>query len=103
MFCGTSYDKAPGFADRSLSVLIDCSDVGESGDLLVLVNMDDTEVTFGLPPVDDKHPWRLIVDTVAEHEDHSNHWPGSEGPLVDGSYEVGSWSIAVLANPKLES
>jgi isoamylase len=103
MFCGTSYDRRPGFADRSLSVLIDCSDVGEAGDLLVLVNMDDTEVTFGLPPVGADHPWRLVIDTVAEHEDHFNHWPGIEGPLVDGSYEVGSWSIAVLANPRVEA
>jgi glycogen operon protein len=101
MFCGTSYDKRPGFADRSLSVLIDSSEVGEAGDLLVLVNMNDTEVTFTLPPVGEKYPWRLVIDTVAEHEDHANHWPGREGPVVDGTYEVGSWSIVVLADPPL--
>jgi isoamylase len=103
LFCGTSYDKVPGFADRSLSVLIDCSEVGEAGDLLVLVNMADANVTYTLPPADSAHPWRLLVDTSARHEDHSNHWVGTEGPLVDGSYEATSWSVAVLANPLVES
>jgi pullulanase/glycogen debranching enzyme len=93
----------PGFADRSLSVLIDCSEVGEAGDLLVLVNMADANVTYTLPPADSAHPWRLLVDTSARHEDHSNHWVGTEGPLVDGSYEATSWSVAVLANPLVES
>jgi glycogen operon protein len=102
MFCGTSYDKSPGFADRSLSILIDASDVGEVGDLLVLVNMDDADVTFGLPPVDVTHPWRLIIDTAAAHEEHVNHWPGIEGPLIENTYEAAAWSIAVLADPKLE-
>ena len=101
-FTGVSYDHQPGFADRCLSVLIDCSEVGEAGDLLVLVNMDDADVTYSLPPTDAAHPWRLVVDTSAAHEDHYNHWAGQEGPLVDGTYEVAGWSITVLANPKAE-
>jgi hypothetical protein len=42
-----------------------------------------------------------VIDTVAEHEEHFNHWTGNEGPLVDGSYDVGSWSVVVLADPRL--
>ncbi|HSN11594.1 MAG TPA: glycogen-debranching protein, partial [Propionibacteriaceae bacterium] len=103
VFSGTTYQKQCGVADRSISILIDCSAVGEAGDLFVLVNMADTGVTYTLPPTDAEHPWRLIVDTSAAHEDHMNHWPGTEGPLVDGTYDATSWSVVVLANPKLEA
>jgi glycogen operon protein len=103
LFCGVAYDHQPGFADRSLSVVIDCSEVGDVGDLLVLVNMADEEVTYTVPPDDAGHPWRLIVDTSEAHEAHFNHWAGRTGPLVEGgTYEVAAWSIAVLANPKLD-
>ncbi|HET7724563.1 MAG TPA: isoamylase [Propionibacteriaceae bacterium] len=102
VFSGTSYETQCGSADRSLSILIDCSEVGEAGDLFVLVNMDDKDVTYTLPPTDPDHPWRLIVDTAEAHEKELNHWPGREGPLVGGTYEATGWSVAVLANPKLE-
>ncbi len=100
LFSGISYDVAPGPADRSLSVLIDCSAVGEAGDLLVLVNMADEEVTYTLPPTGDDFPWRRIIDTGSAFEKDGNHWAGRTGVLVDGSYTLGSWSIAVCANPK---
>lgn len=98
-FFNTTFDRAPGYADRSLGVLIDCSEVGDTGDLLVMVNMADTNVTFTPPPAVADHPWRLIIDTSAAHEDHFNRWSGLEGTVVTGAYEVASWSIAVLANP----
>ena len=61
---------------------------GDVGDLLVLVNMADEEVTYTVPPDDAGHPWRLIVDTSEAHEAHFNHWAGRTGPLVeDGTYE----------------
>ncbi len=100
VFSGTVYDKQPGFADRCISILIDCSEVGEAGNLVVLVNMADSDVTYTLPPVGAARPWRLIIDTSAAHEDHGNHWPVTEGPLVDRTYTATSWSVAVLANPK---
>ena len=47
LFGGTTFNKAPGFADRSLSVLIDASNVGEAGDLLVI---DNALVVHGRSP-----------------------------------------------------
>jgi glycogen operon protein len=101
LFSGVSYDSSPGAADRSLSVLIDCSAVGDAGDLVVLVNMADEAVTYTLPPTDAGHPWRRIIDTGEAYEADGNQWPGTTGPLVAGSYEVGAWSIAVCANAKV--
>lgn len=101
LFSGTSYESQPGYADRSLSVLIDCTEVGEAGDLLVLVNMADQDVTYTLPPTTADRPWRRIIDTASRYEADANHWPGTTGDLVDGHYDVAAWSIAVCANPKI--
>jgi len=98
-FNGISPDQAPGYADRALSVLIDCSEVGEAGDLLVLVNMDDQDLTYTLPKTGPQRPWQLIIDTAEAHEEHANHWLEGQGPTVDGTYEVCAWSVVVLGNP----
>ncbi len=100
-FRGLTEGSSPEGDDRSLAVHIDCSEVGDTGDLLVCVNMADDDVTFELPETSADRPWRAIIDTSAAHEDHANHWSGSDGPEADGSYVTAGWSIAVLANPKV--
>jgi hypothetical protein len=52
-----------------------------------------------VPPTDADHPWRRVIDTNSAYEAEANHWPGRTGKLIDASYTVGSWSIAVCANP----
>ncbi len=89
----------PTNGDRSLSILIDCSGVGDVGDLLVMVNMADHPVRFTIPGVRSGRPWRRFIDTAVYAEAHGNHW-AADAPVVDSTYDVAAWAIAVVANPR---
>ncbi len=98
LFLRPDGQTAPNPGDRCVGIYIDCSGVGDQGDLWVLVNMNSAQQEFGIPPERSDRPWRRFIDTAAYAEAHGNHWTGADAPVVEGSYVVQPWSIAVISN-----
>ncbi len=89
---------APAAGDRCLGVYIDCSGVGDLGDLWVLVNMNDAPQPFHIPPERASRPWRRFIDTAAYAELYGNYWTRGTAPVIEDDYVVQPWSIAVISN-----
>ncbi|MEO7070930.1 MAG: alpha-amylase family glycosyl hydrolase [Nostocoides sp.] len=81
--------------DRSVRLLIDAGEVG-GGDLLVMVNMADEAVDFGLADVAEGQQWRRIVDTAGIFPDEVNAWASDEGVVIENDYRAQAWSVVVL-------
>ena len=82
---------------RSLGMLLNGSaieEVDERGDpilgdtLLVLLNAHSDEVPFTLPPLDDDHQWRRVVDTYEPHSSDRSFRSGGRYPLQGRSVAV---------------
>jgi len=89
---------SPNPGDRCVGVYLDCSGVGDLGDLWVLVNMNHDPQAFRIPPERSARPWRRFLDTAAYAEPSGNYWTGATAPVVEGDYVAQPWSIAVLSN-----
>ena len=83
---------------RSLGMLLNGSaieEVSERGEpiigdsLLVLLNGHDEHVPFTLPPLDDSHQWRRVVDTFEPHAPDQSFRAG-------GRYELQGRSVAIF-------
>lgn len=81
--------------DRSLHWRIDGSAVGDV-DFLVCVNMDAHDVTFAIPAPRPGSEWRRIADTATWAEQQGNTWPIESADVVQGSYGVHAWSVAIF-------
>ncbi len=68
---------------------------GDPGRLLVLVNTDDREAEFELPPARDRRPWALVLDTAVDPDAGFN--PPGKGPRVSGPrYVLADHAVAVF-------
>lgn len=89
----------PGPADRQMTVLINGAGVGGS-DYLVMINMETAPTAFKVPDRSEFSrldlAWRRLIDTAPWAESVANCWPAGEGDLIEGSYTVEPWSIAIL-------
>jgi glycogen operon protein len=75
---------------------IDGSAVGER-DLLLCVNMAAVDVTFALPPASGPAlRWRRLIDTAAWAESHGNCWTAAQAEVMDTTYVVHGYSVAVF-------
>ena len=83
---------------RSLGMLLNgtaIEEVDERGELiigdslLVLLNGHSDNVPFTLPPLDDDHQWRRVVDTFEPHAPDRSFHPG-------GRYELRGRSVAIF-------
>ncbi|OLE78864.1 MAG: glycogen debranching enzyme GlgX [Acidobacteria bacterium 13_1_20CM_2_65_9] len=82
---------------RSLGMLLNGSaieEVNERGEpiigdsLLVLLNAHNDKVPFTLPPLDDNHQWRRVVDTFEPHTADRSFRAGGRYPLQGRSVAV---------------
>jgi glycogen operon protein len=82
--------------DRAVHWRIDGSAVGER-DLLLCVNMAASDVTFTLPPPS-RPPlrWRRLIDTATWAESHGNCWPAAHADVMDTTYIVHPYAVAVF-------
>ena len=88
----------PSPGDRCVGIYLDCSGVGDDGDLWVLVNMNAAPQPFVIPPELGSRPWRRFIDTAAYAEELGNYWTGQSAPVIEGQYVVQPWSIAIISN-----
>jgi len=95
---------APTDGDRAVRLWIDASPVGGS-DLLVLINMADQAVRFGVPAAAEGVAWHRIVDTASHFEAGYNCWALEKSDVIVGDYAAAPWSIVVLSEgaPGVES
>jgi glycogen operon protein len=56
--------------------------------LLVLLNAHSDKVPFTLPPLDDNHQWRRVVDTFEPHSSDRSFKSGGRYPLQGRSVAV---------------
>ena len=91
----------PSGSDRCLVVLIDCAATG-AGDLCLLINMADQQVSFAVPQTSSPRPWRILIDTATQAEPYGNVWEAGAGPVAEGGHDVQAWSIVVLSNADRE-
>lgn len=68
-----------------------------AADLLVLINMADQPVEFGVPSGPEGVAWRRIIDTASYFESNLNCWSLSASDVISGSYVAAPWSIVVLS------
>src|SRR5262245_472463 len=61
--------------------------IGDS--LLALLNAHSDNVAFTLPPLDENHQWRLVVDTFEPHAPDQLFHP-------DGRYSLRGRSVAIF-------
>lgn len=88
--------ESPADGDRALRLWIDGSGAG-AADLLVLVNMAATPVTFAIPGTPGPTSWRRLIDTAARFEPGFNCWAPERSDVIAGAYEAAPFSIVVLA------
>ncbi|MCA0178456.1 MAG: glycogen-debranching protein [Actinobacteria bacterium] len=86
----------PANGDRALRLWIDGTAVG-AADLLVLINMADEPVRFGVPAGPDTVAWRRIIDTATHFEAGYNCWSLAKSDVIAGDYVAAPWSIVVLS------
>jgi glycogen operon protein len=92
---------APGWFDPSSRVLsFTLGGVGEEPDIHVILNMDDQELDFELPPVEGR-VWRRAFDTALASPDDASE-PGEEPRIADErAYRTGARSAVVLVSAPL--
>lgn len=92
--------REPGLTDRQLTVLINGAGVGGT-DYLVMINMYTSPAVFKVPDSTEISrrdlKWHRLIDTAPWAESVGNCWPPADGDVIEGSYTVEPWSIAVLA------
>ena len=86
----------PAAGDRAMRLWIDGTAAG-AADLLVLINMADQPVEFGVPSGPEGVAWRRIIDTASYFESNLNCWSLPASDVISGSYVAAPWSIVVLS------